>query len=104
MIPVVTNAPGCPVSKSPALSALPLFPLGTVLFPDGLLPLRIFEVRYLDMVKRCFKSGTPFGVVALQRGGEVRQAGAGPEAFHPVGTLARITQVETPQPGLLVIQ
>ncbi len=92
------------MSKSLALSALPLFPLGTVLFPDGLLPLRIFEVRYLDMVQRCFKSGTPFGVVALQRGGEVRQAGSGPESFHPMGTLARITQVETPQPGLLVIQ
>ena len=90
--------------KSLALSALPLFPLGTVLFPDGLLPLRIFEVRYLDMVKQCFKNGTPFGVVALTRGMEVRQAGAGQEAFHDVGTLARITQVETPQPGLLVIQ
>ncbi|MDB5847546.1 MAG: peptidase [Rhodoferax sp.] len=92
------------MSKSLALSALPLFPLGTVLFPDGLLPLRIFEVRYLDMVKQCFKSGTPFGVVALTRGMETRQAGAGPETFHPVGTLARITHVETPQPGLLVIQ
>jgi len=104
MIPVVTNATELPVSKSLALSALPLFPLGTVLFPDGLLPLRIFEVRYLDMVQRCFKSGTPFGVVALTRGAEVRQAGAGPETFQPIGTLARITQVETPQPGLLVIQ
>lgn len=92
------------MSKSLALSALPLFPLGTVLFPDGLLPLRIFEVRYLDMVQRCFKSGTPFGVVALTRGAEVRQAGTSPEAFHPMGTLARIMQVETPQPGLLVIQ
>ena len=92
------------MSKSLALSALPLFPLGTVLFPDGSLPLRIFEVRYLDMVQRCFKSGTPFGVVALQRGNEVRQAGANAEAFHTVGTLARITQMETPQPGLLVIQ
>ncbi|MDD3785781.1 MAG: LON peptidase substrate-binding domain-containing protein, partial [Hydrogenophaga sp.] len=47
------------------LSQLPLFPLGTVLFPDGWMPLRIFEVRYLDMINRCIKAGAPFGVVCL---------------------------------------
>ena len=43
--------------------AMPLFPLNTVLFPDGLLPLRIFETRYVDMVGRCMRESTPFGVV-----------------------------------------
>ena len=50
------------------LTSLPLFPLQTVLFPGGLLPLRVFEVRYLDMVRRCHEAGAPFGVVALKQG------------------------------------
>ncbi len=88
---------------------IPLFPLGTVLFPGGQLPLQIFEVRYLDMVQRCLRDGTPFGVVCLTRGHEVQQpdpahGGFVQEAFHPVGTLARITEWVQPQPGLLVIQ
>jgi Lon protease-like protein len=86
------------------LQSLPLFPLGTVLFPDGLLPLRIFEVRYLDMIGRCHKAGAPFGVVALTQGHEVRQAGALPEAFADVGTLASIEHFESPRPGLLMIR
>lgn len=89
---------------------LPLFPLGTVLFPGGSLPLQIFEVRYLDMVKRCHREGTPFGVVCLTQGHEVlqrdRKVGDGfqTETFEPIGTLAHITQLAQPQPGLLVIQ
>ncbi len=93
------------MSTAADLSELPLFPLGTVLFPDGLLPLRIFEVRYLDMVSRCHKQGTPFGVVGLVSGAEVRSAGAqAPERFHAVGTLARITDYAAPQAGLRVIR
>jgi len=95
-----------------ALQSLPLFPLGTVLFPAGYLPLQIFEVRYLDMIGKCFKTGAPFGVVSLNKGSEVRQApGDKPggdsfaqEIFFPVGTLARITQLSRPQPGLMFIQ
>jgi uncharacterized protein len=83
---------------------LPLFPLDLVLFPGGLLPLRIFEVRYLDMVTRCHKSSTPFGVVGLAEGVEVQQAGQRSERFHSVGTLARIVELSTPQPGLLLIR
>jgi Lon protease-like protein len=83
---------------------LPLFPLDTVLFPDGLLPLRIFEVRYLDMVRRCQQSQTPFGVVSLTHGAQVLQAGAPEEGFHRVGTLARLIDVQNPQPGLLQIR
>lgn len=86
------------------LQSLPLFPLGTVLFPGGVLPLRIFEVRYLDMISRCRRAGAPFGVVSLTQGQEVRQPGAGPEGFATVGTLATITELEQPRPGLLVIR
>lgn len=100
-----------------SIAALPLFPLGTVLFPGGLLPLQIFEVRYLDMIGKAIKAGTPFGVVSLTEGHEVRRrrhpsAGDGApggdgfafEAFHAVGTLATIAQHAAPQPGLLVVQ
>lgn len=82
----------------------PLFPLRSVLFPGGHLPLRIFEPRYLDMVQRCHAQGQPFGVVALTEGHEVRQrdgAGFRRETFHAVGTLARIDHFEHEQPGLI---
>ena len=94
------------------LDHLPLFPLQTVLFPGGWMPLRIFEVRYLDMIARCHKAGAPFGVVALSEGSEVRRVdpnsapsgdGFAHETFYPVGTLAYIEQLERPQPGLMVI-
>lgn len=91
------------------IDALPLFPLQTVLFPGGWLTLRIFEVRYLDMIGRCHREGRPFGVISLTEGHEVQQP-AGPhgegyanEAFHDVGTLAAIESLERPQPGLMVI-
>jgi uncharacterized protein len=85
------------------LQSLPLFPLSTVLFPGGVLPLRIFEVRYLDMIGRCQRTGAPFGVVSLTKGSEVRQPGT-VEAFAAVGTLATITEFETPQAGLMTIR
>ena len=85
------------------LSSLPLFPLGSVLFPDGVLALRVFEVRYLDMVRKCHQAGAPFGVVSLTQGQEVRQAGAPEERFSDIGTLAVIEQLETPQPGLITV-
>ncbi len=87
-----------------SLSSLPLFPLGSVLFPEGLLALRVFEVRYLDMVRKCHQMGAPFGVVSLTQGHEVRQAGAPEEQFSEVGTLAVIDQLGTPQPGLITLQ
>jgi len=85
-------------------SPLPLFPLGTVLFPGGFMPLRIFEVRYLDLINKCFKSGAPFGVVSLTRGTEVLRAGAETERFAAVGTLATIRSFESLQAGLLQIE
>jgi Lon protease-like protein len=69
-----------------------------------LLPLRIFEVRYLDMIRRCQKAGAPFGVVCLTQGQEVRQPGAGQEGFAAVGTLATLADVQAPQPGLLMVR
>ena len=102
-------------TTSTTLTELPLFPLQTPLFPGGSLPLRIFEVRYLDMIGRCQKAGEPFGVVCLSEGSDTRRrvngtAGGKPagdgfahEAFFPVGTLARITKFERPQPGLMMI-
>lgn len=100
-------------SEALTLSQLPLFPLQTVLFPGGWLPLRIFEVRYLDMIGRCHKAGAPFGVVCLSEGSEVRRIdpaapptgdGFAKEVFHAVGTLAHIEQLERPQPGLMTIR
>lgn len=102
-----------PAPLPTTLDQLPLFPLESVLFPGGLLPLQIFEVRYLDMIGRCHKAGTPFGVVCLSEGREVRQraASAGPtgdafahEAFFPIGTLARIDELQRPRPGLMMVR
>ena len=99
------------MNPSPELLAIPLFPLGTVLYPDGFLPLQIFEVRYLDMIGKCHRSGTPFGVVAMTQGQEVRQpdsaapsGGFKTERFETVGTLATISDFSSPQAGLMVIR
>ena len=92
------------MSAALTLQSLPLFPLGAVLFPGGLLSLRVFEVRYLDMIGKCQKAGAPFGVVSLTQGTEVRQPAAGKEAFSSVGTLATITEIEKPRPGLMLVR
>ena len=76
---------------------LPLFPLSTVLFPGGVLPLRVFEARYMDMVRQCMKTDAPFGVVLITKGGEV----GAPAATEAVGTVARIAAWDMPQLGLL---
>lgn len=86
------------------LVSLPLFPLHTVLFPGGYLPLRVFEPRYRTMVRCCREQGAPFGVVTLLTGDEVRTAS--PQAlasFHPVGTMARIEGVTPLRSGLELI-
>ncbi|QNN56301.1 LON peptidase substrate-binding domain-containing protein [Diaphorobacter ruginosibacter] len=92
------------MSQQLTLSSLPLFPLNTVLFPGGELALRVFEVRYLDMVRKCHHAGAPFGVVALSSGSEVRKAGAPEEQLYATGTLATIEELQSPQAGLLAVR
>lgn len=77
---------------------LPLFPLRTVLFPQGPLPLRVFEPRYLDMVSNCMKSDTEFGVVLILEGAEVGEA-----RLVSVGTRARINDWYQGSDGILGI-
>jgi Lon protease-like protein len=76
---------------------LPLFPLNTVLFPGGLLPLRIFEPRYLDMVGKCMREGTDFGVVLIVSGAETGTVAQ----LAAVGTGARVVDFSTLPDGLL---
>lgn len=80
---------------------LPLFPLGTVLYPGGLLPLRVFEPRYLDLVSRCLRERIPFGIVGIREGQEVGREAL---AIEEVGTLARLDEVDAEQPGLLHVR
>lgn len=75
---------------------IPLFPLRTVLFPGGPLPLRIFESRYIDMISRCMKSDTPFGVLLIREGQEDGMA-----TTYEVGTLANISDWYQGSDGLL---
>ncbi len=76
-----------------------MFPLNTVLFPGGPLPLRLFEPRYLDMISRCMKDDTPFGVLLIREGPEA----GGPATTWNVGTLARVTDWYQGSDGLLGI-
>jgi len=87
----------------PTALTIPLFPLGTTLFPDGLLPLKIFEIRYLDMVKKCLRETSMFGVVTIDQGSEVRVAGQ-EVTFAHVGTLASIEAFDAVQPSLFMIR
>ena len=85
------------------MTSIPLFPLNTVLYPDGYLPLQIFEVRYLDMIRKCITGEQPFGVVQLLDGAEVRKPGQ-QETLAQVGTLARVMDWAAPLSGLLQIK
>lgn len=78
------------------MNSIPLFPLNIVLFPEGSLPLRIFETRYVDMVRHCMREDRGFGVVLIRAGHEV-----GPAEIYDVGTMARITDFDQLPQGLL---
>ncbi len=84
------------------MPSISLFPLNTILFPDGHLPLQVFEVRYLDLVKRCIAQGEEFGVVSLLEGSEVRRPESH-ETLSASGTMARIMEWSAPLPGLMQI-
>ena len=77
-----------------------LFPLGTVLFPGGRLPLKIFEQRYLDMTKACLRDNTPFGVCLISEGKEVGDPATPAATPHAVGCLAVIEQWDMPNPSM----
>lgn len=84
------------------LEPMPLFPLNTVLFPGGYLPLQIFELRYLDLIRRCLREKSPFGVITLMDGQEVRRPDEAP-LFADTGTLAVVETCDAPMPSLLKI-
>jgi Lon protease-like protein len=82
------------------LADLPVFPLSTVLFPGGVLPLRIFEARYMDMVRDCMHRDAPFGVCLITRGGEVGE----PAEHEAIGCCAHIRGWDMEQLGLLQLR
>jgi Lon protease-like protein len=80
-------------------ATLPLFTLNTVVFPGGRLPLRIFEQRYLQMVKQAIADNTPFGICAIREGSETGT----PAVPYTVGTRVHVTDWDMPQTGILHI-
>lgn len=89
-----------PVTDFPELA---LFPLQAVLFPGGLLSLKVFEARYLDLIATCLREHRPFGVVALKSGGEVRRD-TRPVSLETTGVLAEVIDVDSTQPGILQVR
>jgi hypothetical protein len=83
---------------------LALFPLRTVLFPGGVLPLRVFEQRYIELVRDCVRDARPFGVCLIVEGAEVMRSDGAPAAFEAIGTLARITDFDLTETGILHIR
>ncbi|MBN3758908.1 ATP-dependent protease [Paraburkholderia sp. Tr-20389] len=92
------------MSSTPSVLAdVPLFPLHTVLFPDGLLPLKIFEARYLDMARDCLRDETSFAVCLLKSGAEVAQPNE-PAVPEAIGCLAQIDVCDVDEFGMLLIR
>lgn len=83
----------------PISRKIPLFPLGTVLFPDGVIALKIFEARYLDMIKRCLREKTEFGVVSIIKNSDASEEDVS-LSFSKIGTLAQIEDFDPIQPAL----
>lgn len=81
-------------------ATVPIFPLNTVLFPGALLPLKIFEVRYIDMARDCLREGKPFGVCLIREGAEVGT----PAVPFDVGCLARIVECDVEELGVLKVR
>lgn len=88
-----------PRADPPQTLELPIFALHSVLFPEGVLPLKVFEQRYMAMISECLKAQRPFGVCLITEGAEV----GAPALTHAVGTMARIASWDMVQPGLLHI-
>lgn len=82
-----------------AFRKIPLFPLGTVLFPDGVIALKIFEARYLDMIKQCLREKTGFGVISIVKNQDASEDDIS-LCFSSIGTLAQIEEFDPVQPAL----
>ncbi len=91
------------MASDTSLNELPLFPLQAVLFPGGLLRLKVFEARYLDLISTCMREGGNFGVVGLRQGAEVRKPGDA-VAMESVGVVAELLDVDSAQSGILQVQ
>jgi uncharacterized protein len=87
-------------NMQPASRQIPIFPLGSILYPGGVLALKIFEDRYMQMAKTSLKLSTPFGIALIREGTEVG-APAIPEA---IGTFATIDDWDMPQLGILQVR
>ncbi|HEX3139786.1 MAG TPA: LON peptidase substrate-binding domain-containing protein, partial [Rhizobacter sp.] len=83
--------------------SIPLFPLQAVLFPGGLLSLKVFEARYLDLISASLRESRPFGVVTLRQGSELRKPGE-PVVTEAIGTLAEVIEVDSAQHGILQVR
>ncbi len=83
---------------------LPLFPIKAVLFPDGLLSLKVFEARYLDLVTDCLRQQRNFGVVAIQSGPEIHQKVGEAPRMEATGVVAELLDVDSPQTGILQVR
>lgn len=89
------------MNKSPPNAFwIPLFPLGTTLFPGGVIALKIFEARYLDMMKRCLREDTAFGVVSILDGNSSESDASASAQFSNIGTLAKLEKFDAVQPAL----
>jgi uncharacterized protein len=86
-------------NSTPSFRKIPLFPLGTVLFPDSVIALKIFEARYLDMIKQCLREKTEFGVVSIIKNLDVSEEDISPSLSN-IGTLAQIEDFDPVQPAL----
>ncbi len=86
-------------NSSSTLREIPLFPLGTVLFPDGVIALKIFEARYLDMIKQCLRDKTEFGVLSVIKNSDLSEEDVS-LSFSNIGTLAQIEDFDPIQPAL----
>ncbi|MBS1196286.1 MAG: Peptidase lon N-terminal [Proteobacteria bacterium] len=84
--------------QTPQEQVIPLFPLNTVLFPGGILGLKVFEPRYLDMTAVCLREKTAFGICLVSGRQEDDVL-----ATHPVGTMAWISQADMEQAGILML-
>lgn len=87
----------------PAPRELALFPLQAVCFPGSRIALQIFEARYLDLMSRCLRDGSDFGIVHLEQGSEVRRPGTAEPRFAAVGVTVRVDQADMPRAGLMLV-